>query len=1029
MRKYLIQFFVLLFLSISFTAFEKNSGRILISEDLKIAGQTDPLFIGGKGEWADSVLRTLSVEEKIGQLIMIAAYSNKGDEHVKSVSDIIRKNNIGGIVFFQGGPVRQAIMTNHFQSIAKTPLLIAMDAEWGLGMRLDSTISYPRQMSLGALRNDELIYQMGYHIGNQLKRLGVHMNFAPVADINNNPRNPVINVRSFGEDRINVALKANNYARGLEDAGIIACLKHFPGHGDTDSDSHYTLPVLAHSRERLDSVELFPFRYCISNGIPAVMTAHLNIPSIDSTTDLASSLSPAIVTTMLKDKMEFKGLIISDALNMKGVSDYYKPGELEVRAFMAGNDILLMPSDVDKAVNYIKREVRKGNITQEEIDKRCRKILMAKAWSGITKTEAINTESLVEELNSPFYNAFKRELIRGSLTIVKNEYSSLPVKNDVNLRIASLSIGADDSSVFSVTLNLYNNIETFFIPKSADYSEFSLLKAKLAEYNTVIVSIHNTSSRAALNYGITDQTIRFVNELDLQGNTILCLFGNPYSLGLFNDLQRINSVLVAFEDDDEFRYLAAQSIFGAFMINGVLPVSANERFFTGLSVPSSCLKTLSYGFPEEVLMNSVILKRIDSLVNVAIKEKATPGCQVLVARYGKVVLHKAYGYHSYNGKRKLELTDIFDLASITKIAATLPLLMHLYEEQIVNLNSTVCDYLPEFCNTNKADLTLGDILAHQAGLQAWIPFYFSLLEPMDSSMALLNIKFSDEYPLRIGNNMFINKNVRLKENVCNDVFTPDFTLQVAHGIYLHKSIRDTVYKVIMDSPVGTVKRYLYSDLGNYLFHQIIESITGELFYPLLYNNFYAKIGAGSLGFLPLKRFPKDQIAPTENDMVFRKQLLQGYVHDPGASMLGGISGHAGLFSNANDLAKMMQIYLNGGDYGGHYFMHDSVINRFTSCYFCNNGNRRGLGFDKPEPDPKKNGPSSKLASPSSYGHTGFTGTIAWMDPEYNLLYIFLSNRIHPDQYNQKLIDMNVRTKIQDVIYQSLLDVRLDLNTF
>ena len=1025
MSKYFLQLFILLIFYISFAGFESNNRQEFLTENFFQVKETTPLFLTANDEWADSLLATLSLEERIAQMIMIPAYSNKDDNHIKEISNLIKRHHIGGIIFFQGGPERQVNMTNHFQKLSKIPLIIAMDAEWGLGMRLDSTISYPYQMSLGAIRNDELIYQMGYHIGNQLKRMGVHINFAPVADVNNNRFNPVINYRSFGEDRVNVALKAYNYARGLEDAGIIATLKHFPGHGDTDSDSHYTLPVINHTRERLDSIELYPFRYCIANGVPAVMTAHLNIPSIDSSAGLASSLSSKVVSDVLQNELNFKGLIISDALSMKGVSDYFKPGELEVQAVIAGNDILLMPSDVDKTITFIKREIKKGNISEDEINRRCKKILLAKSWTGLRKTPAqIKTESLIEELNSPFYKAFKRDLIRNSLTVIKNDHSKLPLKNYETLVIASLTIGNDETDIFASTLKLYHNTESLFISKSADYADFQLLKTKLSDYNTLIISIQNTSNRSSANFGISQQTIKFIQELDFPGITILCLFGNPYSIHLFNDLQSISNVLVAYEDNDEFKFLAAQGIFGAFEMSGRLPVSSNQIFTSGKSDLTPSLKVLAYGMPEEVLMNSEVLNKIYEVADEAIVKKATPGCQILVARYGKVVFHEALGNQLYDGKKKLDIFDLYDLASITKIAATLPLLMQLYEEGKFDLNEGIGKYLPEFDTTEKAHLTFANILTHQAGLQSWIPFYYSLLETMDTSFPLMSNRFSAEFPLKISNNLFVNKNVRLKENSYSYSLSPEFSLPTAQGIYLNKSYQDTVNQAIMNSLLNGNPRYLYSDLGNYLFHQIIENITGESLYPLLDGKFYSQLGTHTLGFLPLNRFPKEQIVPTENDLIFRKQLLQGYVHDPGAAMLGGISGHAGLFSNANDLAKMMQMYLNGGTYAGKRFISDSTLNKFTSCYFCNNGNRRGLGFDKPEPDPKKTSPSSKLASPSSYGHTGFTGTIAWMDPEYGLLYIFLSNRIHPDQYNQKLIELNIRTRIHDIIYESLLDVSL-----
>ena len=1023
MTKFLFQTLTLFAFFSGFVSFTSKESKILVGENYPVV-QGDPKFISINSAWADSVLRTLSLDEKIAQMLMVAAYSNKNDEHLTEITNLIEKFHIGGVIFFQGGPMKQAGMTNYFQSRSKIPLLIAMDAEWGLGMRLDSTLSFPKQMTLGAIKDEELIYQMGYHIGNQLKRMGVHVNFAPVSDINNNPSNPVINFRSFGEDKMNVAKKSLSYARGLEDAGIIATMKHFPGHGDTNSDSHYTLPVILHNSERLDTVELFPFNYCISNGVPAVMTAHLNIPSLDTTENLASSLSYPVVSELLKGKIQFKGLIFTDALSMKGVSDYFKPGELELKAFLAGNDILLMPSDVEKAITFIKREVKNGNITEEEVNYRCRKILLAKTWAGLNKNVPIKTDSLVADLNSPYYKVFNNELIRQSLTIIRNQDSLIPILNLENHNIASLAIGTGKPDTFSETLKLYTQVSPLYLSKNDSYSNFKAIESKLTGFNTLIISIQETSNRYVDYFSITQQTIRFIKELKFDGKIIVCLFGNPYSLSLFEGLQKANAIMVTYENNDDFRLLAAQGIFGAFDLKGILPVSADYFFQSGTTVNIPAIQRLSYGFPEEVLMNSKILDSIEIVVNEAIGQKATPGCQVLVARYGKVVYHKAFGFHSYNGEKKLSTEDIYDLASITKIAATLPLLMQLYESGQIGLNERIGKYIPELDTTNKAKLTIADILTHQAGLQAWIPFYFSLLEPMDTSQKLFSKSLSDEYPFKLGSGLYAYRNVRIKEQSYRDMFSPEFPLHLAERIFLNCSYKDTVYKAIINSPVNNKKQYLYSDLGLFLFHKMIEEITGNLLYPLVFNSFYSRIGTSTLGYLPLNRFPRERIVPTENDLLFRNQLLQGFVHDPGAAMIGGIAGHAGLFSNANDLAKMMQMYLNGGSYGGIKYITDTIIYKFTACVYCNNGNRRGLGFDKPEPDPKKNSPSSKMASPSSFGHTGFTGTIVWVDPEYELVYIFLSNRIHPDQFNPKLVELNSRTKIQDIIYRSMVDVNL-----
>lgn len=980
----------------------------------------NPAFCSSDSAWVDSVLKTLNLEEKIAQLMMVAAYSNRDEQHFIEVSELIQKYKIGGLIFFQGGPVRQVNLTNRYQKLSKIPLLIAIDGEWGLAMRLDSTISYPKQMSLGAIQNNALIYQMGYDIGMQCKRMGIHINFAPVADVNNNPANPVINYRSFGENPELVATKAQKYAEGLQDAGVIATAKHFPGHGDTNADSHYSLPVIRHSVERLDSIELLPFRYMIDRGLPSVMAAHLSIPSLDTSTNLASSLSPKIINELLRNKLQFNGLIFTDALNMKGVSGYFKPGDAELMAFLAGNDILLMPGDVPKAIAAIKKEIKKGNVTEAQLDARVRRVLLAKAWSGLKNYKPVKTENLISDLNSPHYNAFRKSLIENTITVVKNENQVLPLFRLENYTIAEVSIGSGKPDAFAEMLENYTNIDKYYISKDAGKPEFDSLSVKLSNYNTLLISLHETSQYASKKYGISSGTLAFLKNLKFPGNTILTVFGSPYTLSLFSDFDGFNSVIVAFEDNNDVKEITAQSIFGAFPFQGKLSFSANPLFNAGDGIRIDSLQRLSYGLPEEAGLDSRQLQRIDSLANNAILAKATPGCQILVARHGKVVYNKSFGYQTYRNEISITNNSIYDIASLTKITATVPSLMLLYDQNKFSINKTLGDYLPALDSTNKEGLKILDVLTHQAGLQPWIPFYYKLLETLDTSETLFSSKSTDSYSLKLTKNTYANRNIVLKDSLLSPVYSKKFPISVAKDMYLRADFRDTIYSSIYASEVAEKKEYKYSDLGYYLFQQIIENETGTGLYPYVYETFYSKLGAGSLGYLPLNRFPSEQIVPTENDILFRRQVLRGYVHDPGAAMLGGIAGHAGVFSNANDLAKMMQMYLNGGKYGGRMFISDTTLLRFTACFNCINGNRRGLGFDKPDPDPKKPGPCSKLASANSYGHSGFTGTLVWIDPDYDLVFIFLSNRIHPDQYNQKLIEMDVRTKIQDVVYNSIL---------
>ncbi len=1020
MKSYLIQTITLLTFFLLVASF--NISGVRVFNDFEPAKIEKPRFYKSDSVWVDSVLSSLSLDEKIAQLLMIAAYPEHGEEHTEDILRTITRYNVGGIIFFQGGPLREAVMTNRFQAAAKTPLLISIDGEWGLAMRLDSTISYPRQMMLGAIGDDALVYQMGFDIGSQMKRLGLNINFAPVVDVNNNPSNPVINSRSFGENRMNVARKGLMYAMGLQDAGILPVYKHFPGHGDTDTDSHLALPVIRHDFSRLDSIELFPFKFGIRNGIPAIMTAHLHVPALDTTSNIPSSLSRKTIGEYLKGTLGYEGLVITDALNMKGASDGSKPGDLEAEAFVAGNDILLMPADIPRAIAAIKRELKKGTVTELELDRRCRKILHVKAWAGLRNFKPVKTDSLVEDLNDPFYNVEKRKLIRNALTLVRNRGKVIPFQNLETYQVASLAIGNGRPDAFSSTLGQYTSVDTIFLSKDALPKSDSGILERLSDINTLIVSIQNTSQWPAKHYGITPEELHFIDNLNFNGNLVLVVFGNPYLLNEFNnrELDRFDAIVMAYNDESETKELTAQALFGASELSGTLPVSCGPGFASGTGIYSPAIQRLSYGIPEETGLDSRILMRIDSIAAEAINIKATPGCQVVVGRHGEVVFNKSYGYFTYGKEHPVENDDLYDMASLTKIFATLPSLMKLSDEGKFSINKTLGDYLSMTDSCNKKDLPIRDILTHQSGLLAWIPFYINTLEPMDTSEQLFSTRFSWEYPYKMGPNAYANRDVRYIDSVYADTFSLAYPIKVAKNMYLRQDYTDTIYNDILKSELMD-KSYRYSDLGYYLFMRIIEQITDTALYPYVYHTFYSKIGASTLGYLPLNRFPAERIAPTENDILFRRQLLQGYVHDPGAAMLGGVSGHAGLFSNANDLAKVMQMYLNGGTYGGKRFLSDSVVHRFTSRVCTKNDNRRGLGFDKPEPIEDKIGPTCHSASLESFGHTGFTGTMAWADPRYDIVYIFLSNRINPDQYNNLLVQKDIRTRIQQTIYDALIN--------
>lgn len=961
---------------------------MLVSVFLK--AQNRPVFYNhDKQEWVDSVFNSLTPDERLAQLFMVAAYSNKDSVHIKKLEKLIRDYKIGGLIFFQGGPVRHARMQNYLQDASETPLMIAMDAEWGVGMRLDSTIDYPRQMTLGAIQDNELLYDFGAEVARQMKRLGMHINFAPVVDVNSNAANPVIGTRSFGENKYNVAQKGIAVMKGMQDNHILACAKHFPGHGDTDSDSHLTLPIIKHSYERIDSLELYPFKQTIDAGMGSMMVAHLYIPALDNTKNQASTLSPKIVNGLLKDSLGFEGLIFTDALNMKGVSKYYGPGEVELMAFLAGNDVMEFAEDVPKAMELIREMVEQGKVSQEDIDARCKKVLHAKAWFGLDNYQPVKIENLTKDLNNSQARSVLNRLTASSLSLLINK-NALPIKELADKRIASLVYGDESGNPFQETLSKYAAVDHFQLSdKTAQTERFNTLN-QLKKYDKVILSLHNMSSRRSKNYGVTQGMLDAIAELSFSTELIINVFGNPYSLSRISGLEHANALLFSYAQTDVSEQMAAQAIFGGIAVSGKLPVTANRMFREGDGETTKKTR-LSFGEPAQVGLDEKVLERIDSLTLDAIKAKATPGAQVLVVKDGVVVYEKNFGHHTYEEKKPVKSSDVYDLASITKVAASLSAFMQLVDEGKVSVDDKVSQHLPELKSTNKKNITFRDMLAHYAQLKAWIPFYWETVKDGNPDTNYYRTEKSDS-----------------------------FSIHVAQNLYMRTDYPDTIYKIINDSDLRSQKKYKYSDLGYYYMKQVVERLSGKSLDEYTVENFYKPLGLKTMGFLPRKRIELNRIVPTEYDMTFRKQLIQGDVHDPGAAMIGGVGGHAGLFSNASDLAVMMQLFLNEGKYGGQRYISEETIKEFIKCQFCKNGNRRGIGFDKPEPD-GNGGPTCDCVSYLSFGHTGFTGTIAWADPEQDIVYVFLSNRIYPDQENKKLLKMDVRTNIQQAIYDALMN--------
>ncbi len=950
----------------------------------------DPPFITEENAWVDSVMNTLNLDQKIGQLLMYPAYSNKDAEHESYIKSLIYDYHIGGLIFMQGDPVSQVNLLNQYQSISDIPLLIAMDAEWSLSMRLRNTILYPRQMMLGAIQDNQIIYEMGEEFARQLKLVGTHVNFAPVADVNNNSKNPVINCRSFGEDIMNVSEKSYFYMKGMQDNGVIATGKHFPGHGDTDVDSHYSLPRINHDYERLDSLELYPFRYLIHRGLGAIMTAHLFVPSIDDADKMPTSLSPKAINDLLIEEMGFKGLIFTDALNMGGVTNHYKPGESDLMALIAGNDVLLFPNNPEIVVNEIKKALKDGRLSEEDIEYRCRKVLQAKYWAGLTTKPQLSTNNLIAELNNQTAGYMKQKLIENAVTLVKNDEDLIPIKDLENKKIASLSFGNSTKKSFHNRMDYYAKISHYIYSTDVNRLGRNTLLNRLKDYDLVIVSVHNTNRSAARKFGIGETTIKFIDDLAEQTNIALTLFANPYSLDYFKNADKMQAIIVSYNDWRETNDITAQIIFGGIPAKGRLPVSPNQNFPAGSGFDSEKIRLKYSEYPEEVGVDHSMMCKIDSLIEDGLIQKAYPSARVMLARNGIVFYDKTVGRHTDANSREIGESDIYDLASVTKILSTSLAFMKLYEEGKIGLDEKISSYLDYLKNSDKRNITFREALIHQSGLRSWIPFF------QETTASEANYK-----------------------KVYSPIKTEKFGIQVAENMYMLNSYVDTIYDRILKSNLNSHKRYVYSDLGFYFIKDAVEQIAGESIDKFNERHFYKPLGAWSLKFNPLQHFEKEIIVPTEIDNGFRRQLLHGYVHDQGTAMLGGIGGPAGLFGNAPHVTAMMQMLLDKGEYGGVKYFEPETVELFTS-YNNRARSRRGLGFDKPDPRDREKGVGGEMSSESAFGHLGYTGTMTWADPEYDLIYVFLSNRIYPDSNNRKLQSLRVRGNILDVVYEAII---------
>jgi beta-N-acetylhexosaminidase len=955
-------------------------------------------------KWVDSVFATLNEDQKIAQLMVMRMSGIDAGKKVvfyeKEVKEAIEKYNIGGICLFQGGPLKQASVINDMQAAARIPLLVSIDGENGLGMRMDSVTSLPRQMMMGAVDDPTLIYQYGRLVGEQCKRIGIQMNYAPVVDVNNNPDNPVINDRSFGEDKFKVALYGMQYMRGLQDVGVMACVKHFPGHGDVNVDSHFDLPVINKTKGQLDSLELYPFRQIINAGVASVMVAHLSIPAIDNTANKASSLSYNIVTGLIRNELGHKGLILTDALEMKGITKYFPAGEAAAQALEAGNDMLCLPIDIPGSIKKIKEAIKKNRFSWGDIDTHVRRVLLAKYQYGLSVRTPVSLDHLTEDLNAKTHD-MRRLIAEHSLTLLRNDDAAIyPLVK--GKRIAYVGIGINKDNEFARQVrNNYDAHVYYFDNNASDSLIAPMMSLLYKRYDVVIIGVHKYSRFPANGFGISSTSLEFIRQMQLKLRTITLFFGNPYAL---KNVCSSKLLLACYEDDDITQQTAADLLAGSFVARGKLPVTVCETLKYGQGIVLTRL--LPVLRPFDLGFNSAKLMGIDSVITDAIRKRAIPGAVVLVAKDGKIAYERAFGYMGYDSLEPVYPETIYDIASVTKVMATTVSVMKLYDEGKLVLTKTLGDYLPWTRGTNKEKLLIWNILLHQAGLRGWIPFYKETIDTLRSDGASYNFYSSVADSLH--------------------------SVRVAQNMYMRHDWIDTMYNRILTSSVGPQGVYLYSDLDFIFMGKVVEAITGTPLDQYVKQTFYDPLKMTSTAFRPRNYFPLKNIAPTETETGFRHQMIRGDVHDPGAAMFGGVAGHAGLFSSAYDLAVLCQMLLNGGKLNGVEFFSKGTVDLFTSYH---GESRRGLGFDKADKKEVLENMDSSCcaikplvahepyptasASPLTFGHTGFTGTCIWVDPTYNLIYIFLSNRVYSNGDAGRFNRLNVRPKVHEIIYNAL----------
>ena len=950
-------------------------------------------------QWVDSVYNTLSDRERAAQLFIPMVDPRSGATSKATISKWVKTEKMGGLLFSKGSMEEYATMTNYAQSIADVPVLMSFDGEWGLSMRIKDTPRFPYNMGLGAISDEKLLYEYGREMARECRLLGIHVNFAPVLDVNSNPSNPVIGYRSFGEDPARVSRLGIAYSRGLEEGGVMSVSKHFPGHGDTSVDSHKALPTVSHDRTTLNMVDLLPFNQYIDARLSGVMVGHLSVPALDKS-GTPASLSKVITTDLLRDKMGFEGLIFTDALAMKGANSSINNC---VAALMAGADVLLGSSSPSKDLDAVMAALKSGKITSKMIETRCKKMLAYKYALGLTVEKPINISGLESRINSSTAEAVNRKLSAALMTVVRNDSKLLPIRGLAERSIAVVNLGASSNEIFSQFCRKYANVKVYSTSGGLSASTLSAIK----NHDVVIVGVFN--DKAAQKQAFA--------QLKSIPNMVPVFFMNPYEMAEFGaSLNGLKTLVLAYDDTRYIREYAAQAIFGGIEVSGRLPVNLKgiAPLGTGVKLKKS---RLGYTTPEAIGLNPNLEARVDDLVNQGLKTKAFPGCQVLVAKDGNVIINKSYGTLDFEGKKEVTDETLYDLASVSKATGTLSGVMRAYDEGLFELDAPVSEYIEPLQGGDKSRITVRQLLYHESGMPAAVNMFNMMMDTATYDGKLIQNAQSPTYSIKIENGAYGHKDAKLRRDITSPEATDGFTLAAVDGIYVGQATMDTIMSRIYNIKLRDTKKYNYSCLNFCLLMNMEEWLTGRPHNEWVDETIFAPLGAFHTGYRPLDRWSKSDIAPTEKDNFLRRQLVWGYVHDETANFSGGVQGNAGLFSNANDLAKLCQMWLNGGEYGEERLLSEETVELFTTSK--SSTCRRGLGFDKPDKRNEKNSPTCREASAATFGHTGFTGTCFWVDPQSQLIYIFLSNRVHTTRNNSAFSKLNIRPRIFSEVYKAM----------